>query len=274
MTISLTPRIQFKAPIDAAHITPDAFASKTIEEIAALEAWEGNRKVKLGDLFKIEGEKAEKAEDVAIHISGDLRKARRIGAGMSAGKIIIDGDAGLHVGEGMRGGAITVNGNADSWVGSMMKNGTIEVMGSAGDYVGSSYRGSRQGMKGGTIIIHGNAGSEIGCYMRGGLIKVYGSVAQFAGVHMGKGTIYVQGDSEGRVGAEMTKGKIVMSGYVPSVLPTFTVDSISRRTRVDGEEVQGPFYVFIGDIADNGEGRIYISQNRNLHLKTYEKFIG
>lgn len=156
----------------------------------------------------------------------------------------------------------------------MMLKGMIEVKGSVGEYAGGAYRGSVKGMKGGTIIVRGSAGNELGCFMRGGLIKVYGNVGQFVGMHMRKGTIYIQGDSEGRVGAEMLEGKIVVSGSVPLILPSFTVDSVSKRTRVEGEEVTGPFITFTGDIAEGGKGRIFISQAKNPYLKDYEKFLG
>lgn len=272
--ITLTPARFFEVPVDASRIIPDVFAGKSRDELAALHIWEGNRKVSVGELYMIEGEGADFKEDLAIKLTGDLKKVRRIGAGMSAGKILIEGDVGNHLGEGMKGGKITVQGNAGLWVGSMMQSGLIEVWGSTGEYTGGSYIGRTIGMEGGTIIIHGDAGDELGCFMSGGLIKVYGNAGQFVGIHMKKGTIFVQGDSEGRVGAEMVKGKIVISGRIPSILPTFTIDGILRKTKVDGEEVIGPFYTFIGDIAENGEGRIFISQVKNPYLKKYEKFLG
>ncbi|MDQ1281113.1 MAG: formylmethanofuran dehydrogenase subunit, partial [Thermoproteota archaeon] len=227
-----------------------------------------------GELFKIDGEIMTKKEDLIIQLLGDLRKVRRIGFKMSTGKIVVEGDVENHLGEEMSGGVIIVNGSAGSWTGSMMYDGIIEVRGNAGDYVGSAYRGSLEGMKGGIIVIDGNVGNELGCFMRGGIIKVNRSVGQFAGMHMRQGTIFIRGDSEGRLGAEMIKGKIVVSGSVPSILPTFSVDNISKRTRVGAEEVIGPFYTFVGDLAENGEGRLFISQASNPYLKTYDKFIG
>lgn len=229
---------------------------------------------RLDELFKIDGEGMVKKEDFVINILGDQRKVRRIGYRMSAGKIKVEGDVGNHLGEEMSGGAIEVNGSTGSWIGSMMRGGRVEVRGNVGDYVGAAYRGSLDGMKGGMIVINGNTGNELGCYMRGGLIKVNGSVGQFAGMHMRQGTILILGNSEGRLGAEMIKGKIVVSGIVPSILPTFSVDSISKRTRVESEEVMGPFYTFIGDLAENGEGRLFVSQINNPHLKVYDRFIG
>jgi formylmethanofuran dehydrogenase subunit C len=153
-----------------------------------------------------------------------------------------------------------------------MKGGTIEIKGNAGDYIGSAYRGSTKGMNGGKVIIHGNAGHEVGCFMRNGLIKILGNVGIFAGIHMSNGTIFVQGTSQGRAGAQMTNGKIVICGHTP-VLPTFTIDSIKPNVKVDGEKVEAPFYRFIGDIADNGNGKLYVCLTRNPHLSYYKKYL-
>ena len=239
-----------------------------------MKLWEGNRQRSLSDLFHIEGDSSATPEKLTIQVFDDVHKVRRIGAGMSAGEIVIQRDAGIHLGEEMRDGKISVGGNAGSWTGAMMKDGVIEVKGNAGDYVGAAYRGSVKGMRGGTIIIHGNAGNELGCFMRKGLIKVHGNIGQFAGMHMKNGIIFVGGNSEGRAGAEMTGGKIVVCGNVPSVLPTFNIDSVKSKVKInDEEEATGPFYLFIGDITEEGEGKLYVSQASNPHLKFYEQYL-
>lgn len=273
MEVILRPKKVFKAPIDAHFITPDAFTAKTIEEIQSLEAWEGNKKRLLSELFEITEENIETANEAHIQIVGDLRKVKRIGESMTKGTITIKGDVGLHLGEKMKGGNITVSGSAASWLGAMMKGGNINIMENAGDYVGAAYRGSTKGMRGGTIIIHGNAGNEVGCFMRNGLIKIHGNAGQFVGMHMHEGTIFVQGDSEGRAGASMTGGKIVLSGCAASVLPTFSIDDVKKKVKVENEEVQGPFYLFTGDNAEKGSGKLYISQTNNPHLSFHEKYL-
>ncbi len=227
----------------------------------------------LRDLFRIQGKVKDPSENVTIQIVGDLRRVRKVGARMAHGRIVIEGDVGMHLGESMTGGEIVVNGNVDSWAGCMMEGGRIEVKGNAGDYVGAPYRGSTKGMKGGIIIIRGSAGTEVGCSMRGGIIEVDRNVGDFAGIHMTDGTIYVQGDCTGRARAGMLNGKIVIGGRVPSVLPTFTIDSIRSTTKVDGEKVAGPFYRFIGDIADNGKGKLFVAKAKNPHLSFYEKYL-
>jgi formylmethanofuran dehydrogenase subunit C len=263
----------FNVPVEAECISPNVFAGKNLEEIGSLQLWEGNRQRSLSDLFSIEGDSSATPEKLAIQVFDDIHKVRRIGAGMSSGEIVIHRDAGIHLGEEMHGGKISVCGNTGSWTGAMMKDGVIEVKGNAGDYVGAAYRGSVKGMRGGIIIIHGNAGNELGCFMRKGLIKVHGSVGQFAGIHMKNGTIFVGGNSDGRAGAEMTGGKIVVCGHVPSVLPTLNIDSVKSKVKINGEEATGPFYLFIGDITEEGEGKLYISQTSNPHLKFYEQYL-
>ena len=173
--IVLTPKYAFKFPIEGKSITPDIFAQKSVKEIKALEMYEGNRKVTLGELFNVKNAKTP-SEEPTIKIEGDVKAVRDIGYGMSTGKIIVDGDVGFHLGEAMSGGTICVNGNAGSWAGSRMSGGTIEIKGNAGDYIGAAYRGSTEGMSGGTVIIHGNAGHEVGCFMRKGLIRILGNV--------------------------------------------------------------------------------------------------
>ena len=274
MVVVLRPKRVFKVPVGAECITPDAFAGKSVEEIGKLKVWEGNRERNLNELFRVEGESVAEPEGVSIQIFGDVNRVRRIGTQMSAGEIVIHGDVGYHLGEEMVGGKILVDGSADSWVGSMMKGGVIEIKGDAGDYMGAAYRGGgTSGMSGGTIVVHGDAGNELGYFMRKGIIKVHGNVGQFTGVHMRNGIIVVYGNSEGRNGAEMTGGKIVVCGSVPSVLPTFTIDAIKPRVKIDGERLAGPFYLFIGDIAEEGEGKLYISKASNVHLKFYENLI-
>jgi len=264
----------FKVPIEAECITPDAFAGKSVEEIGKLKIWEGNRERSLNELFSVEGESGAKPEGVSIQIFGDIHKVRRIGTQMSAGEIVVHGHVGFHLGEEMAGGKILVNGNADSWVGSMMKGGAIEIKGDVGDYVGAAYRGGgTKGMSGGTIVIRGNAGNEIGYFMRKGVIKVHGNVGQFTGVHMRNGIIIVYGNSEERNGAQMIGGKIIVCGSVPSVLPAFTIDGVKPSVKIDGERLTGPFYLFIGDITEEGEGKLYISKASNTHLKFYENLI-
>jgi formylmethanofuran dehydrogenase subunit C len=72
----------------------------------------------------------------------------------------------------------------------------------------------------------------------------------------------------------MTSGKIVVSGFLEEPMPTFTIDSIKPKVKIeDGDTATGPFYVFLGDLAENGTGKLFVSKNNNPHLKTYEKYL-
>jgi formylmethanofuran dehydrogenase subunit C len=273
--ISLCPLKDFRFPVQAECVNPDVFREKSLNEIKSLRVWEGNKQKKLGEIFKIEEVKMEnKPDNPVISVCGDVSKVRRIGLGMKSGEITINGDAGMHVGEEMKGGKITVHGNTGGWTGSMMKAGTIEIHGTAGDYLGAPYRGSTEGMHGGRIIVHGNVGTEAGANMRKGIIKIYGSAGQFVGFRMHDGTIYIQGDCEGRAGACMIDGKIVVGGRLESVLPSFTIDGIRPKVKIEENEVaEGPLYVFLGDRVENGNGKLYVSKQNNPHLNSYEKFL-
>jgi formylmethanofuran dehydrogenase subunit C len=269
--IVLTPLKMFQFPIHAECVNPEVFQGKPVREIATLTAWEGNRKKTLGDLFKIEETSAETPN---ITINGDVSEVRRVGQGMKTGDIVINGNAGMHLGEKMAGGKITINGNAAGWTGSSMKKGLIEIHGDASDYLASPYRGSTDGMRGGAIIVDGNVGSDSGCYMRGGTIIVKGNADPFLGFHMNKGVIYVLKNAGNRLGASMIGGKIVVSGSVDELMPTFTIDGVKPKVKIDDTlKAEGPFYVFLGDLAEHGNGKLFISKVNNNHLSKYEKFL-
>ncbi len=272
-TILLKLKNKVERPLDASVISPDVFAGKSLKEIESLEIWRGNKKIKLGEVFEVSGESGQKPEDITITIEGDLSKARRIGKQMTSGKIIVNGNAGFYVGDNMKGGEIHVHGNVDSWLGFEMKGGNIEVDGDAGDFIGSAYRGSKNGMSGGTIIVKGNAGSEVGCFMKDGLIRIGGDVGLYAGVHMQGGTIFVSGSSLGRLGAEMTGGKVIVMGKVPDVLPSFIIDEVRPNIKVGADKITGPFYSFSGDMTEGGNGKIFISVPNNEHFKKKEAYI-
>lgn len=269
--IILTALKKFRFPVYAECITPEVFKDKTASEIAELSVYEGNKQKKLGDLFKIEEGKAGTPD---IVINGDAGEVRRIGMGMKAGEIVINGNAGMHLGEKMSGGKITVNGDASGWTGSDMKGGSIEIHGNASDYLASPYRGSSTGMKKGIITVDGSVGSDSAVNMHGGVIKVKGGAGQFLGFGMDDGTILVEGQAGTRAGACMTGGKIILTGSIEEVLPTFTIDSVKPKAKVDDTQTAtGPFYVFLGDRAEKGTGKIFVSKVKNPQLSVYEKFL-
>ncbi len=269
--IILVPKRKFEVPVQAACISPDVFKGKDTTEITNMPVTEGNQNLKLGDLFEI---KEDNLETPYITINGDVSKVKRIGQAMKTGEIVVNGDCGMHTGEKMAGGKITINGNIGGWSGNDMKGGLIEVHGDAGDYLASPYRGTATGMKGGLIVIDGKVGSDCGCYLHGGVLKIAGGAGRFLGYHMSEGAILVDKDVDTRAGACMTGGKIVITGTIPEVMPTFTIDGVKPKVKVDDTtNVAGPFYVFLGDLSEHGTGKIFVNKMNNPQLKTYEKYL-
>lgn len=269
--IILKPKMEFDVPVEAEAISPDLFQGKSREEIENLPVFLGNKKMALKDLFLIEGDPS-----AEILIEGDLSRVKKIGYGMSRGRIQIKGNAGMHTGATMSGGEILVEGDAQDWLGAEMKGGLIRVKGNAGHFVGASYWGSKQGMNRGVILIEGNVGNETGKKMRRGLIAIKGKTGDFLGVGMIGGTIFVFSQIGERPGAEMKRGSIVLlqencSGP-PTLLPSFAYDCTYNPTflrvyfkalkelgfPVKEEYISGKYRRFNGDIVELGKGEILI----------------
>jgi formylmethanofuran dehydrogenase subunit C len=258
-------------PIEAECLTPDQLAGKSALEIARLPVQHGNAQAPLGEFFRVEGD----ARDGELVLSGDCSRVKLAGAGMTGGRLTIEGNIGMHVGAEMQGGSLEVLGNAADWAGAEMRGGTLRIRGDAGHLVGGCYRGGRSGMKGGTIIVDGNAGNEIGNCLRRGLIAIGGNVGDFTGVSMIAGTILVFGEAGIRLGAGMKRGTIAAFGKAPQLLPTFRYASrleplflrlYFRRLREAGFPVSPQLdtascRLFCGDLVALGKGEVLVFSN-------------
>jgi formylmethanofuran dehydrogenase subunit C len=263
--ITLRLREPTTMPIEADSICPDRTIGRSRSEIAALPAFYGRRNVTVGELFTVEGEGSDH-----ILVEGDLSHVKRIGQGMSRGRITVRGHIGLHLGAYMRGGEILAEGDAGDWAGAHMQGGRIWIKGDAGHLVGAAYRGEKQGMNGGLIVVEGNAGQEVGAQMRRGLIVVLGDVGPFAGVKMIAGSLFVFGRLGPRAGAGMRRGSIVAFGDRAELLPTFQYDCYFQplylrfyllRLRewglpVADEYLNGSYHRYHGDVTALGRGEI------------------
>ena len=263
---TLKLKVQSNYPLEAEVITPDTFIGKTEAEISELPVLLGNRSHKLGDLFSVEGDGSSE-----ITLEGDLSHVKHIGAEMTQGRIVVQGNVGMHVGAEMQGGEIEVHGNAADWAGAEMKGGKIHIHGNAGHGLGGAYRGSRHGMNRGLIIVEGNTGNETGALMRRGLIVVRGDVADFAGAFMLAGTLMVFGRMGGRPGAGMKYGSIIAFNQ-PELLPTFHFDCVykpiflklilqslkTQSVAFDQEWLTGNYRRYSGDQNTLGKGEILV----------------
>jgi len=266
--VTLIPKKAIDIKLEADVITPDAFAGKSAEEIGTLSVWQGPKTYPLSDFFEVIGKAGSTAAETLIRIKGDAMRIKRIGEGMSAGKIEIEGSAGMHVGTGMKGGEIVVYGDADSWAGMEMTGGLLHIKGNAGDHVGCAYRGKWHGMKGGRIVIEGSARHNLGGGMDGGEILVDGNVEGFCGIRQNGGLIVVKGGALRGAGAEMAGGTIVVGGKIQRFAPGFEFVSMENRVTLGETEIIGEFKKFTGDyaISKRAKGALYVSADANPEL--------
>jgi formylmethanofuran dehydrogenase subunit C len=255
-------------PVEDDSITLPAIRERAADDVLRILVQHGNRQVPLGDFFRATGSAA---DDATLVWQGDCAKIKLIGSGLAAGRILVEGNAGMHVGADMTGGEIEVRGNAADWVGAEMKGGRIRIRGDAGHCVGAGYRGARRGMTGGEILIDGNAGNEIGNTIRRGLIAIKGEAGDAVGFNMLAGTIFIFGDAGIRHGAGMRRGTIGLFGEnPPPVLPTFKRAGTYRPQflavyfqhlqrmgfAIPEHLLNSPVHRYSGDLLELGKGEI------------------
>ncbi len=112
----------------------------------------GRRQVTLGDLFEVEGAGADN-----VTVRGDLKAVKKIGHGMSMGRITRDRRRGaaprrLHVRRRDRRGGRRRRLGGRSHVGRPHRRPRA----TPGHFAGAAYSGEPRGMRGGTIVIRGN----------------------------------------------------------------------------------------------------------------------
>ncbi|WEU40766.1 MAG: formylmethanofuran dehydrogenase subunit C [Candidatus Odinarchaeum yellowstonii] len=246
-------------PVLANNISPTVFRSQDIESLKKLEVKSGNRTYLLKDLFMIEEEGDRLTPVDTIIIEDSSFNLKRIGEGMEGGKIIVNGDAGMHLGAYMIGGEITVNGSVDDWCGAEMSGGVIHVLEDAGNFLGANYIGSLEGMRGGIIKVEGSGKDFTGMRMAGGEIIVKGDCGSFLGYYMLNGIITVEASCGGETGARMRGGVINIYGSAEIGLG-FKKIGLKKITSDSGEFT---LQVFKGDLIENGEGEIRVAKLNN-----------
>lgn len=266
--VTLVLRSRPAVPLEAPCVRPGAFASLSASEIAQLPVWHGNEQACLGDWFDVGGGHSDD-----VRVSGDgTGCVKRLGETMASGRLIIEGDTGMHTGAGMTGGCLRIEGDADDWVGGEMCGGVVDVRGRAGAHAGGAYAGSRCGMSGGVLVIHGAAGAFLGDIMRRGLIAVGGAAGEYAGAGMIAGSILVFGAVGRRAGAGVKRGSIIAYGdvellptyryactYRPEFLPLYLRKLRDRHgLRFDERFMNGPYRRYTGDFADLAKGEMLL----------------
>ncbi len=186
MVLTLTVRNEMTIPLEVETLLPERLRDLRAAEIERLPVLFGNQTGSVGEYFHVSGEVVENQE---MRFVGACENLKRIGEGMSQGRIVVEGSAGMHLGAEMHGGEILVTGNVSDWCGAELDGGTIRIRGNAADHLGGAYRGAKRGMTGGEILVEGNCGHEAGQGMRRGLIGVAGNVGDSVGYQMSGGTI-------------------------------------------------------------------------------------
>jgi formylmethanofuran dehydrogenase subunit C len=264
MTLTLTLRTQPPARLAGDALTPDRMDGLAASEVAALTLRCGSETLTVGDLFDVSGEGA---QDVAF--AGDLRRVDGIAAGMSRGRVLVEGPCGDHLGARMSGGEIDVRGDAGAWAGAELAGGLLRIRGDAGARLGGAYPGVRAGMTGGEIIVSGDAGEEAGAGMRRGLVVVAGRTGNGAGLRMLAGTVIALRGIGAEAGIGNKRGSLV-SGTALDALPGYVFATSYRppalrlqlrRVRelglmVPGELLSGSWARWSGDWTELGRGEI------------------
>lgn len=202
--------------LDLAPLTPERLDGLKSKEIEALAIGTTRVPLTVGDAFKLKGN-----DPAELRLVGTDVRCDKIGAGMTKGAIIVDGDAGAYLGAGMKKGTIEVNGNAGVLAGASMAGGTIAISGDAGERGGGINVGETLGMRGGVLTIGGKAGSLLGERMRRGLVVVGGDAGDYAGGRMVAGTILFKRSVGANAGFGLRRGSLIFVEEPKDVLPTF-----------------------------------------------------
>ena len=270
MSLRLTLRQGAKPPefdAEAPDLLPERLACLSRGAIEALEVRSGRASMRVGDLFDVDG-----APGDEVTLAGDLSAFARLGAGMTGGRLVIEGHAGLGAGSGMGGGRLEIRGDAGARAGEGMTGGVLVVRGSAGDDPGGASPGATRGVNRGVILIGGNAGARAGRRMRRGLIAIGGDAGPLAGTEMLAGTIVVAGRAGAGAGTWMRRGTILLGAGAPPAAPAFAPSGHGRFSfwslydealRAAGATVPGTwrtcrFRRFVGDRSGAGLGEILV----------------
>ncbi|WP_018174248.1 MULTISPECIES: formylmethanofuran dehydrogenase subunit C [unclassified Thioalkalivibrio] len=228
----------------------------------------GRDPIQLGDVFDVTRGHGDK-----IVIKTSANNLDRVGAGMSQGELIVEGDVGHHTGAQMTGGRINILGHAGDFTASALHGGRIEITGDCGAGLGAPAPGLVQGMSGGFVHVRGNCAPRAGERQRRGIILVEGNAGSELGAGMIAGTLIVLGETGDHPGREMRRGTLLLD-HMPKSLPvTFTDNGIQplgflavlcneleRLQVLPATWTQRKLSTrrFIGDLACSGKGEVLV----------------
>lgn len=217
--VTLTLKREPVASVDCRTLLPEALCAMTVEEIAGLSLNEGHTAKCVSDLFEVEIS----ANENLLRIKQATSALTYLGAGMTNGRLIVDGDVGDYLGYELQNGELIVNGNAQSYAASGQTNGLIHVKGSVGDYAGGAADTKMQGLKGGTLMVSGTCGNYLGFKMRRGIIIAHEHVADHCANNIIAGTIILGGRCGSNLGLGMRRGTVIFLEKAKPELPSFNL---------------------------------------------------
>lgn len=229
MALTFTLKQTLTVSLEVNSVSHASVSGQSLKQVCALPVLHGNCRSTLGDFFDVQ--QTDSDLDLIV-FSGDCSRVKYIGAGLSTGRIRVEGNAGMHLGAEMTGGEILVQGDVADCAATEMKGGTLNIQGNVGDLLGAAFPGSKRGMQGGTILVNGNVGNEAGQRMRRGSIVIGGNAGDATGFDMIAGSIFTFGTMGALAGAGMRRGTLGLLGNAgePELLPTFRFSCLYRPT--------------------------------------------
>jgi formylmethanofuran dehydrogenase subunit C len=255
-----------KQRLDLSALTPENLVGKTVAEIGGIELQTTRVRVTAGDVFRIR-----KGDAATIVVEGGSARFDRVGKGMTAGAITVEGEAGAEAGRLMAGGQLTIRGDAGPFAGSGMKGGMLKIEGGAGERLGGPLSGETTGMSGGVLHVRGDAGERAGDRLRRGFILIEGRAGAYAGSRMIAGTLAIGGEAGELPGYLMGRGTILLGRGATLLSPTFgdcgEHDLVAARLLADyvagasarlARLFRRPLQRLAGDLAALGKGEILL----------------
>lgn len=253
--------------VDMSPLVCQKLEGLSLDQIAALELQSGKSKLRVDQLFYINGSNT---QDILIADSTD--KLDFIGMDLNGGNISVQGNAGAYLGMQMKAGTIIVSGDVGLYAACEMKNGLIQIDGDAGDFLGGALPGNKQGMKGGTVLVKGNVGQRAGDHMRRGQILIEGNAGDYCGSRMVAGTIAVMGTVGRYAGYAMRRGTLLLwkqpqlsatfndcGSHTLAFLPMLFASFKNLNSRfADSSAAFNRVRRYGGDMAETGRGEVLV----------------
>ena len=232
---------------DFAEVLAGSWTSLSLRDLAERPVYlENDGAVPLGEMFELKGQLTGR-----VRFTGDLAMADRVGAGMTEGELVVEGNLGNETGLALAGG-------------------TIVIEGDVGARAGAAPLGFKRGMTGGELIVHGSAGPGAGATMRRGLLVIGKKSGDQTGIGMIAGTVVVFGAAGVDAGLWSKRGTVVALGRITppaTYVYACTYQPVHLRlllTRlgvryglpVRPRHLKGFYNRYSGDMAELGKGEI------------------